>query len=311
MARNAESYRTSHQTHYPAEQSTELTDWHKQQAAEHFLDNLESQDQQLAQELKQVAQNPQYRPSWLSANQQEAERHYDSFRLAIAQLQHEEREYIAAKTLSIISGAIPERAESYAQQPASGLLHGEDPPEYRVSFDPDGYNSMMAHLQKDLEQSTASAQQSLHHGLAKPDRYDFTSAIDQIKGLDQALTALENGEPIGAYRFQDRNNQNRYHSAQQSRSNLLMDEYTASLQSDFPELAPRGKPPTATALLTDPHLQGKFSWFVEGYDLLTRDAHDLAYAIHQQAVTETVTQTPRERAELSRELRQFRDLLLQ
>ena len=219
--------------------------------------------------------------------------------------------HITAKTLSIISGTIPERAASYAQQPASNLIYGEDPPEYRVAFDPDGYNSMMAHLQKDLEQSTAYAQQYLHHGLAKPDRYDFTSAIDQIRGLDQALSALENGEPIGAYTFQDRNNQNKYHSAQQSRSNLLMEEYTNSLQCDFPELAPQGKPPTATALLTDPDLKGKFTWFVQGYDLLPRDAHDLAHAIHQQAVTETAPQTPTQRAELSRELRQFRDRLLQ
>ena len=94
MVRNTESYRTSHQTQYPAEQSPELADWRKQQAAEHFLENLASQDQQLAQELKQAAQNPQYRPSWLSAKQQQAERYYDSFRLAIAPLQNEEKEYI-------------------------------------------------------------------------------------------------------------------------------------------------------------------------------------------------------------------------
>ena len=310
MTRNAESYRTTDQSQYPAEQSPELNDWQKKQAAEHFLENLHTQDQQLAQELQQVTQDPAYRPSWLNANQHQAERCYDSLRLAMAPLQHDEREYITTETLSIISGTIPEKADSYARQPASNLLHGEDPPEYRVSFDPDGYNSMMAHLQRDLEHRSTSAQQSLHDGLAKPDRYDFTSAIDQIKGLDQALTALENGEPIGAYRFHDRRNQNNYHSAQESRSNLLMEEYTKSIQSDFPELAPPGKNPTPIALLTEPDLQEKFTWFVQGYELLQRDAHDLAHAIHQKAVTDTAPQTPNERAKLSLELRQFRDQLL-
>ena len=193
----------------------------------------------------------------------------------MAPLQHDEKDYVAKETLSIISGPIPQKAADYAHQPASHILHREGPPEYRVSFDPEGYNSMMAHLQSDLENRTASAQQSLHDGLTTPDRYDFTSGIDQISGLHQAITALENGEPIGAYRFHDHRNQTNYHSAQESRSNLLIEEYTNSLQCDFPELTPPGKPPTATSLITDPDLQGKFTWFVETYELLKRDTHDL------------------------------------
>ena len=49
MPQDTGSYRTTHQTQYPAEETPELTDWQKTKAAEHFLDNLASQDKQLAQ----------------------------------------------------------------------------------------------------------------------------------------------------------------------------------------------------------------------------------------------------------------------
>lgn len=311
MSRNTEAYTSTHQAEYPQEDSPELTDWQKQQAAERFLENLEAHDHQLAHDIKQASQDPEYRPSWLSARKNDLDHHYNALRSAMEPLQHDEREYVAAETASALYGKIPEQAANYAAQPATHLLEGQEPPEYYLGFDPDGYNAVMEHFQKDLAHQVTYAQQAIHQGLAKPDRYDFTDAIEKLQQINHNLRSLETGEPITLMAFQDRRNREGYLSAMDARTQEIMDEYSKSITADYPELAPRENPLTANRLLTEPALQDKFRWFTQGYELLPTDIHQLAYAIHSQAVQETEPQNQQEKIKTSLRLRQFRDQLLQ
>ena len=238
MRRNAESYQLADNTEHQAD----LPDWKKQKAAEQFLENLENQaqlenrDHSLAHELSQAAHDPEHKPSWLTGRSSVIEHHYDSFRKAMEPLDTQERDYVVEKTASIILGNIPDQAASYAHQPASHILQGEDPPEFRASFETQGYNSMMEYIQKDLEHRVAATQETLHRGLSKSDRYDYISAVTDLQSIHNTLQAMETGETTNNYNFYDRRNQKDYVHAKESRAENILQEYQDSLVIDFPEL---------------------------------------------------------------------------
>ena len=316
MPRNTESYtarRTEHHPeHHPDDQpdhpAEHLTDWQKQQAAERFLENLEARNPGLAHDLKLAPQDPDHIPSWLTTNREQAEYQYNCFRTAMEPLGKPERDYVATEAARIILGTIPERALSYQDQPASQVLQGEEPPEYRVSWDPKGYDAMMHHVQADLQQQLDRAQQSLNHGLGKPDHYSFADAIHDLQGLHQNILALENGSGASILDFQNKKNRSNYLAAKEARSQDLLLEYHNGITSDFPELAP--KAPTADALLTDPNLTGKFQWFTQAYELLPADVHNLADAIYSQAMKDFTRNNPDQRKKAFQLYRPLRKSLL-
>ena len=324
MGRTTESYRTErppehraeygpehqaeHRAEHRAEPLDQLSDWQKKTAAESFLKNLEAQNPQLAYDLITVSQDPGHKPSWLTARRTDLELQYNDFQEAMLSLHPEHRDYVATETTSIILGDLRERTQHHAAQPASHILQGDAPPELRVNFDPDGYNSMMKHLQEDLGQRLSEATDALQHGLAGHDRYDFLNALTQLQGVHQALSALETGDRVNSQNFSDRRKQENYQSEHDSRSSALLDEYRNSIIADFPELATTET--TAADLLTDPPLQEKFQWFSEAYELLPRDTHSLAHAIYDSAVQDAGSHSTKERMEATRHLRPLREGLI-
>ena len=319
MPRNTESYTTTHQHNHqaghqaghPDDHPTELTDWHKQQAAEKFLESLDHHNPKLAQEFTLAARDASHTPSWLSTKRQESEHVYDSLRLAMENLNQREKDYVSAEAASTLIGTTTDRAVHNAAQPPSHVLQGEDPPEFRVSYDPDGYNKIMEHLQKDMEAQASDLHANLHSSLNRSDRYNFLDNVAKLQGLHHNLRALEAGEPPTVINMEDRHNRENYLDSLQSRGEDLLNDYTSSIQLDYPELTPQGTPPAAKDLLTDPQLRDKFEWFTQAYDLMPADARNLAWAIHAKAVTDADTQSKGDKIQVYKDLQKHRDSLYQ
>ena len=311
MPRDPEAYTLDHLEDTPL-----LSHDQRRHAAETFLAQLRHRDETIAHELAHMATHPEETgAAWQAHDRFQAEHAYDTLRRSLDTLHGPARDYTAEETAKTITGDLADKAEFNRRQPASHLIDSPEEPDFPVSFDPAGYDRLMAHLQSDLTLQADAAFQGISNGLLHSDRNDFLQGLAALTHFNANVQALHAGTHPSITSFQHRDNRQHYYAAYEERAGDLLQEYRQSIQADFPSLWDPAQPDAAQALLSHAALQDKFRWFADSYQLLPLDRHALAHAIHQAATTEAAAQAEGslsrfEQAKLSRSLEPHRRALL-